>query len=103
MNENEYVAPKGEYVVLKGDTKEQKIMANNLFNNLTQEAKLVLCAIIQAPTELSQVLFGNGKPTKKKLYSYMHIMAEEMGWTLPIIKRTVQELRWFTKEITDAD
>ena len=100
MNENEYVVQKKAYVVLKGDTKERKIIANNLFNALTQEAKFVLCAILHAPTELSEFLFGSGNPTKKKLYSYMHIMSEEMGWGIQTIRRTVQELKDFTKEIT---
>ncbi len=100
MKENEYVIQKDEYVVLKGDTKERKIIANNLFNTLTEEAKLVLCAILHTPTELSEFLFGNGNPTKKKIYSYMRIMSEEMGWGIQTIRRTVQELKDFTKEIT---
>jgi len=97
MNENEYVTPKEEYIVLKGDTKEQKIMANNLLNNLTAEAKFVLYVIFNTPGELSEMLFAN-RPTKKTIYKYLKLM----GWKTPIIRRTVQELRWFTKEITNT-
>ena len=93
--ENEYVMPKGEWVLLKEDTTEQKIITNNLFNNLTVEAKFVLYAVFQTPGELSQMLFAN-RPTKKTIYKYLKLM----GWKMPAIRRTVQELRWFTKEIT---
>jgi len=96
MNENQYTMQKGEYVVLKQETAEKKIITNNLFNNLTVEAKFVLYAIFQTPGELSEFLFS-GRPTKKTIYKYLRLM----GWKLPIIRKTVQELRWFTKEITD--
>ena len=98
MKENEYVLPKSDYVVLKQETAERKIITNNLFNNLTVEAKFVLYAIFQTPGELSQLLFAN-RPTKKTIYKYLKLM----GWKTPIIRRTVQELRWFTEEITDEN
>ena len=96
MNENEYVMAKGEYVVLKQDTAEKKIITNNLFNNLTVEAKFVLYVIFQTPGELSELLFSS-RPTKKTIYKYLKLM----GWESPIIRRTVQELRRFTEEITE--
>jgi len=94
MRENEYATTKDEYVVLKQDAGEQKIITNNLFNSLTVEAKFVLYAIFQTPGELSQLLFAS-RPTKKTIYKYLKLM----GWKKSIIRRTVQELRWFTEEI----
>jgi len=94
MRKDEYTTST-DSVLLKAESGERKIIANNLFNNLTVEAKFVLYAIFNTPGELSEILFS-ARPTKKTVYKYLKLM----GWKIPVIQRTVQELRQFTKEIT---
>ena len=94
MRENEYAMEDTEYVVLKQEDAQTKVITNQLLNNLSVEAKFVLDAILNTPGELSEFLFADN-PTKKKVYKYLKLM----GWKMPIIQRTVRELNVFTKDI----
>ena len=73
---------------------EQKILTNMSFSFLTAEAKFVLFAIFETPGELSQFLFRN-KITKTKIRKYLTLM----GWKIPEISKTIQELRIFSRDL----
>ena len=81
-------------VLLKNSSHEKKVIVNNLFNNLTEEAKLVVCAIIHTPTELSRTLFER-KPTIVKIYAYMDLL----DFKEKTIIETIEELSDFGREV----
>lgn len=113
--EDEYTIEKGEQVTLITNSMEQKIITNNLLNNLTAEAKFVLYVVFNTPGELSEILFGGerhhnnklpnrsrklnqifpNKCNEKAVYRYLRLV----GWEIPTIWKTIRELRKFTKEI----
>ena len=132
--EDEYCVEKMEPVFIKAPDIERKVIANNLLNNCTVEAKFVLYVIFNTPGELSQLLFnsdapkkitkipwffnenqtsfedipkGNTEkslyfsksPNKQTVYKYLKLM----GWKNPIIQKTIQEVRKFTREILEFE
>ena len=68
-----------------------------LFEDLSKEAKIILCIMINAPLEMCGSFISKKSEKIFNLHKFRKVLNREFGWSYATLRLALNELREFTK------